>query len=102
MKSKLTLLLLTLIATVQFFDRAMMVVVVEPIKQEFALSDSQLGLVSGLSYAVAFALAGIPLGWLADRTHRRNLLAGLVALWSGFVALAGAAGSYAALVATRV
>lgn len=96
------LTVLTLIATVQFFDRAMMVVVMEPIKREFGLSDAQLGLMSGLSYAAAFALAGIPLGWLADRTHRRNLLAGLLAAWSAFVALAGSAGSFAALVATRV
>ena len=96
------LFLLTMIATVQFFDRAMMVIVVEPIKQEFGLSDSQLGLVSGLSYAVAFAVAGIPLGWLADRVNRRNLLAAVVAAWSACVALAGSANSYAALVATRV
>jgi predicted MFS family arabinose efflux permease len=102
MKHRWPLILLTLIATVQFFDRAMMVVVVEPIKQEFALSDSQLGLVAGLSYAVAFALAGIPLGWLADRVNRRNLLAVVLTVWSGFVALAGSANSYAALVATRV
>jgi len=96
------LAVLTLIATVQFFDRAMMVVVMEPIKREFGLSDAQLGLMSGFSYAAAFALAGIPLGWLADRTHRRNLLAALLAAWSAFVALAGSAGSFAALVATRV
>jgi predicted MFS family arabinose efflux permease len=102
MKHRWPLILLTLIATVQFFDRAMMVIVVEPIKQEFALSDSQLGLVAGLSYAVAFAVAGIPLGWLADRVNRRNLLAGVLALWSACVALAGSAQSYAALVATRV
>lgn len=68
-----TLIVLTLIATVQFFDRALMVVVMEPIKSEFALSDSQLGLLAGFSYAAAFALAGIPLGWVADRTNRRNL-----------------------------
>jgi predicted MFS family arabinose efflux permease len=96
------LAVLTLIATVQFFDRAMMVVVMEPIKREFGLSDAQLGLMSGFSYAAAFALAGIPLGWLADRAHRRNLLAALVAAWSAFVALAGSAGSFASLVATRV
>ena len=75
------LLILTLAATVQFFDRALMVVILEPLKQEFSLSDAQLGLLSGLSYAAAFALAGIPFGWLADRGHRRNLLAGLLDCW---------------------
>lgn len=99
---RITLVVLTLIATVQFFDRALMVVVMEPIKREFALSDSQLGLLAGFSYAAAFALAGIPLGWLADRVNRRNLLALLLVMWSSMVALAGSAGSFAALVATRV
>ena len=97
-----TLTLLTVIATVQFFDRALMVVILEPIKREFALADAQLGLLAGLSYAAAFALAGIPLGWLADRTNRRNLLAGLLAVWSAMVALAGSAGQFATLIAARI
>jgi predicted MFS family arabinose efflux permease len=100
--ARLTLGLLTVIATVQFFDRALMVVILEPIKREFGLSDAQLGLLAGLSYAAAFALAGIPLGWLADRTHRRNLLAALLAVWSAMVALAGSAGQFATLIAARV
>ena len=98
----IALLLLTLAATVQFFDRALMVVILEPLKQEFSLTDAQLGLLSGLSYAAAFALAGIPFGWLADRGNRRNLLVGLLAAWSGLVALAGSANSFTALVLTRV
>lgn len=102
MRRHLTLILLTLIATVQFFDRALMVVVMEPVKREFSLSDSQLGLLSGLSYAVAFALAGIPLGWLADRVNRQRLLTGLLLAWSALVAACAQAGSFAALVASRV
>jgi predicted MFS family arabinose efflux permease len=97
-----TLTLLTVIATVQFFDRALIVVILEPIKHEFGLNDSQLGIVAGLSYAVAFALAGIPLGWLADRMNRRNLLAAALVLWSGMVALAGSAGHFATLIAARI
>lgn len=96
------LALLTVIATVQFFDRALMVVVLEPIKHEFGLSDTQLGVLAGFSYAAAFALAGIPLGWLADRSNRRNLLASLVGLWSAMVALAAAAPGFGALIAARV
>lgn len=100
--ARLTLGLLTLMATVQFFDRALMVVIMEPIKTEFALTDAQLGVMAGLSYAAAFALAGIPLGWLADRTHRRNLLAGLLMVWSAMVALVGSANSFAMLIAARI
>ena len=100
--ARLVLILLTLIAMVQFFDRALMVVILEPLKQEFSLTDAQLGFLSGFSYAAAFALAGIPFGWMADRGNRRNLLAALLAIWSGLVALAGSASSFTALVLTRV
>lgn len=97
-----TLALLTLMAAVQFFDRALMVVIMEPIKREFGLSDAQLGIVAGLSYAAAFGLAGIPLGWLVDRTNRRNLLVTLLTVWSGMVALAGSAGQFLTLIAARI
>lgn len=100
--ARLVLILLTLIAMVQFFDRALMVVILEPLKQEFSLTDAQLGFLSGFSYAAAFALAGIPFGWMADRGNRRNLLAALLAIWSGLVALAGSASSFTGLVLTRV
>lgn len=102
MSRRFTLLLLTLIGTVQFFDRALMVVVMEPIKLEFGLRDAQLGLLSGFSYAAAFALAGLPLGWLADRVNRQRLLGGLLLGWSLLVALGGQASSFITLVATRV
>ena len=100
--ARTVLFLLTLIAMVQFFDRALMVVILEPLKQEFSLTDAQLGFLSGFSYAAAFALAGIPFGWMADRGNRRNLLAALLAIWSVLVAFAGSANSFMALVITRV
>ena len=101
-RARTVLIVLTLIATVQFFDRALMVVILEPLKQEFSLTDAQLGFLSGFSYAAAFALAGIPFGWMADRGNRRNLLAALLAIWSALVAFAGSANSFMALVLTRV
>jgi predicted MFS family arabinose efflux permease len=100
--ARVTLFILMLICIVQFFDRALMVVIMEPIKNEFELTDSQLGILAGLSYAAAFAIAGIPLGWLADRIHRRNLLAGVLAVWSVMVALAGSAGHFMTLIAARI
>jgi predicted MFS family arabinose efflux permease len=101
-RARTVLIVLTLIATVQFIDRALMVVILEPLKQEFSLTDAQLGFLSGFSYAAAFALAGIPFGWMADRGNRRNLLAALLAIWSALVAFAGSANSFMALVLTRV
>ena len=101
-RARTVLFVFTLSATVQFFDRALMVVILEPLKQEFSLTDAQLGFLSGFSYAAAFALAGIPFGWMADRGNRRNLLAALLAIWSALVAFAGSANSFMALVLTRV
>lgn len=82
-------------------DRSVVLVLLEPMRIEFRLSDSEVGLISGLAYAVPFALAGIPLGALADRVRRARLLAALLALWSGFTMLAGLAGSFATLLLAR-
>ncbi len=98
----MALILLALIATVQYFDRALMVVMLEPIKLEFGLSDSQLGFLSGFSYAAAFALAGIPMGWLVDHTNRHRLLTTVLGGWSVLVALAASTTSFTSLVLARI
>lgn len=91
-----------LIFVVHGIDRSVLLVLLEPIRKEFALSDTQVGLLSGLGYAIPFALAGIPLGALADRVRKRTLLlASLVALWSALTALGGIATSFLLLVLTR-
>jgi MFS family permease len=83
-------------------DRQVVTLLLEPIKHEFALSDSSLGFLAGLCYAVAFAAGGVPLGLLVDRVHRVRLLALLIAIWSGLTALCGLAGSYLWLVLARI
>jgi len=93
---------LTLIYCCHAFDRSIMAILVEPLRAEFLLSDKQLGMVTGLAYAVAFSAACVPVGILADRTNRRNLLALIVFLWSCTTAVAGFATSYAALLLARM
>jgi len=83
-------------------DRMVLTLLQEPIKHEFGLSDGQLGLISGTAYAVAFGVAGLPLGMLVDRTHRVRLLAALLTVWSGLTALAALAPSYLTLFLVRV
>ncbi len=83
-------------------DRQIVTLLMEPIKHEFALTDSQLGFLAGLCYAVAFAIGGIPLGLLVDRVHRVRLLAVLIAIWSGLTALCGIANGYLWLVLARI
>ena len=73
----------------------------EPLRREFSLSDAQLGGLSTL-FIVLYAVAGLPLGRLADTWSRRKLLALGVAVWAGLTALGALASSYALLAATRL
>jgi predicted MFS family arabinose efflux permease len=96
------LALLTLVYTVNQIDRSSMIVVLEPIKHEFALSDGQLGFLTGLAFAMVYAVFAIPVGMLADRVNRRNLLAGLLAVWSLMTIACGLARDFALLLAARM
>jgi len=73
--------LLFLVYVVHHLDRNVLLLLQEPIRKEFRLSDSQLGLLTGIGYALPFALAGIPLGALADRINRTRLIAILLVIW---------------------
>jgi len=97
-----TLGVLTLIHACHYLDRAVIPNLVEPIRREFQLSDAQLGALTGLAYGVSFALAGLPLGYLADRTNRRRLLSSLVLVWSALTTCAAAAGHFSTLLVTRI
>ncbi|MGE0741728.1 MAG: spinster family MFS transporter [Hyphomonadaceae bacterium] len=96
------LAILVLIYSCHYLDRSVVGVLVEPIKAEFALSDSQIGLLTGLVYGAAFAAAGIPLGMLIDKLNRRNLLCIILVLWSGLTALSGRAQNFTQLLIARV
>lgn len=87
---------------VQHIDRQIMSVVLEPVKREFQLADAQLGLLSGLAFAIAYSLAVLPLGMLIDRTNRKWVLSAVLAVWSGMTALGSFASSYGQLVAARL
>ncbi|RJF91698.1 spinster family MFS transporter [Noviherbaspirillum saxi] len=96
------LAILTLIYSCHFLDRTMISIIVEPVRAEFKLSDSQLGLLTGLAYGATFALAGIPIGLLIDRVNRIRLMAVLVTIWSAMTALSGLAQSYIQLLLARM
>lgn len=101
-RSWYALAILTLIYACHILDRMMISIVVEPIRAEFALSDSQVGLLTGLSYGVMFAAAGIPLGMLIDRVNRVRLLASLVAAWSGITALSALTQNFVQILIVRM
>jgi predicted MFS family arabinose efflux permease len=93
--------LLFLVYVIHHLDRNILLLLQEPIRNEFGLSDSQLGMLTGIVYALPFALAGIPFGALVDRVTRTRLVAMLVVVWSGFTALSGLAHSFLQLVIAR-
>lgn len=96
------LAMLTLVYTFNFIDRQILVILQEPIKAELALSDAQLGLLTGFSFALVYVCAGIPIAALADRSNRRNIVAGSLAIWSGMTALSGLVGNYTQLLLARL
>lgn len=96
------LLLLTLFYGETFIGRQILAVMIEPIKQEFSASDSQMGLISGLAFAAVFALLGLSAGQLADRTSRTRLLAFCALIWALATALCGLASGFYFLIAARM
>ncbi len=98
----LTLALLTATYFFSYMDRFILSVLAEGIKTDLLLSDTQLGLLSGLAFALFYATLGIPVAWLADRYNRRNIIAIALALWSGMTALCGLAGNFTQLLAARM
>jgi MFS family permease len=83
-----------------YLDRNIILVLFEPIKDELDVTDTQLGWL-GSSFAIAFALGALAAGILSDLRSRRAVIAGGVALWSGFTALGGLAGTYWQLFTSR-
>ena len=97
-----TLFVLFLISAVSLIDRQVMGVVIEPIKAEFHVSDTQIGLLTGLAFALVYCLFAIPLGRFADRGHRRNLIGWCCAFWSVMAMLCGFATHFWTLALARI
>lgn len=96
-----TLFVLFLINFLNFFDRVLPGVVLEPVRKEFGLSDTMSG-VLGTAFILVYAIAGVPLGRLADRVRRTRLLAGGVAAWSLMTAASGAVVGFWQLLLVRM
>lgn len=96
------LFILTCGYVLNFVDRQVMTILLEPIKAEFGASDTQMGLISGLAFALFYATLGVPVARLADRWSRRNVLAISMATWSAVTAACGVAGSFWQLALLRV
>ncbi len=99
--SRYILTLLTVMSALAFMDRQILSVLIEPVKLEFGLSDLQIGLITGLGFAITFGLLGVPLGRLADRRERRSLIALCRGLGGLMAALGAASVGFWSLMFTR-
>jgi len=97
-----TLAVIVLIYASSHVDRQIVSILAESIKQDLLLSDSQLGFLIGLSFALFYATLGIPIAILADRYSRRNIIAISVIVWSGMTALSGLAANFFQLALARI
>ena len=96
------MLMMMLIYTLNFFDRQILTILVEPIKADLLLSDGQIGAITGLAFALLYTAAGMPLAWLADRTNRVRLISVALAAWSVFTIACGFTRSFGQMLLTRV
>jgi predicted MFS family arabinose efflux permease len=94
--------LLSLTNLVNYMDRMVLSVLLPSIKAELALSDTQLGLLTGFAFALFYAAFGIPIARWADRGVRRNIIALALTVWSAMTALSGAAQSFFHLLMARI
>ncbi len=90
------------IFALNFLDRQVINVLGESIKRDLHISDARLGLLMGTAFALFYSTLGLPVARLADRTHRVNIIAVSLLLWSGFTAACGLAGNYLQLFLCRL
>jgi predicted MFS family arabinose efflux permease len=93
---------LFLVYVVSYVDRQLMAVLLDPIRKDLGASDAQMGLLTGIAFAIFYSVFGIPLARFADRSTRRTVIAVCVAAWSLMTAATGWAKSYLEIALARI
>jgi len=94
--------LLLVVYIFNFIDRSILSILLESIKKEFQLSDTQLGLLSGPAFAIFYTFVGLPIARWSDRGKRTSIIAVAVVVWSAMTALTGFAQSFLHLLLARI
>ena len=102
LQRRYTLLMLVLVYTSSHVDRQIMGILGQPIKESLLISDTQLGLLTGIMFAVFYATLGMPMAMWADRNNRRNLISFSVFLWSLMTAMCALATNFVQLLLLRI
>ena len=85
-----------------YLDRQILYILIEPIKAELGLSDSQIGFLGGVTFALFYATLGMPIAYLADRLSRKGIISISMLVWSGMTAMSGMATSFSHMLVARV
>src|SRR5262245_15901959 len=93
---------LTLVYVFSFIDRQILNLLVRPIRRDLGISEVQMSLLMGMSFAVFYTFFGIPLGRLADSKNRRTIIALGFACWSLFTAGCGVARNFIQMLLLRM
>jgi MFS family permease len=101
-RSHYTLVLLLFVYTMSFIDRQIMGILMQPIKQEFQVSDTAMGMLGGLTFALFYSVLAIPFGRYADRANRRNFVSYCCGAWSIMTALCGMVTGFWTLAFARI
>ncbi len=99
---KYVLFALTVVYVFNFIDRQILVILQEDIKNDLGLSDTQLGLLSGFTFAIFYVTLGLPIAKLADKYSRKRIITVSLALWSAMTAVSGFAGNFIHILLARI
>ena len=99
---KYVLYVLTGVYIFNFIYRQILVILSESIKTDLGLSDTQLGLLTGLAFALFYVTLGIPIARLADKTNRKKIIAISLAVWSAMTVVSGRAANFTQLLLARI
>ena len=97
-----TVVILSLTYLFSFMDRQILILLVEPIKADLQISDTQVSLLTGFAFAIIYTVSGIPMGRLADRWVRKYVIIGGVTIWSALTMSCGFASSFTQLFIARM
>lgn len=93
---------LATVYTFSYIDRQILSILLQPIKSELVLSDTAMGLLTGVTFAIFYATLGVPIAMLADRWNRRTIISLALGLWSFMTAASGLAGNFWQLALARI
>ena len=96
------LTLLCIVAAVNLADRQLITILLTPIKREFHVSDTSMGLLTGMAFAAVYVTAALPIAYWSDRGSRRKIIAASTGIWSLMTMLCGLTQSFAQLAIARM